>query len=193
MYVSMFNGCPLWLCPRKGTASTEPRREVFQRSPIFPTARANPARNTPLAVMQPTLSRALRLVWQTMKMYPRTNSGPFTIEPSENWTGDPHFQGGKITKSSPRRTLCKLWVCFFDRELEGTGADAGNTTSASTASPTSKSSSKARLPYACITEYATTPPSPASCSFPSKTHQSWQMIESSRDLYRCICVLTCDS
>ena len=46
---------PLWLCPRKGTASTGPRGEVFQRCPIFPTAWANLARDTTLAVMQPTL------------------------------------------------------------------------------------------------------------------------------------------
>ena len=37
------------------------------------------------------------------------------------------LQIGKITKSSPGMTHCKLWVCFFGWELEGTGADAGNT------------------------------------------------------------------
>ena len=37
----MFNICPLWLCPWKGTASTGPRGEVFQKSPIFPTERAS--------------------------------------------------------------------------------------------------------------------------------------------------------
>ena len=32
---------------------------------------------------------------------------------------------GQITISSPRRTHCMLWVCFFGWELEGTGADTG--------------------------------------------------------------------
>ena len=71
-------------------------------------------------------SRALKLLWETMKRFSRTNPGPFAIDPSRKQTS----QVGEITKSSPRRTLCKLWVCFFCWELEGTGADAGNTTSA---------------------------------------------------------------
>ena len=70
-------------------------------------------------------------------------------------------QVGEITKSSLGRTHCKMWVCFFDWELEGTGADAIKYLLhlSSTASPTSELSSKARLPYACcITGYTTTPP-----------------------------------
>ena len=36
----------------------------------------------------------------------------------------------QISKSIPRRTYCELWVRFFGWELEGDGADTGNTTSA---------------------------------------------------------------
>ena len=43
---------------------------------------------------------------------------------------NPTSQVGEITKYSPRRTHCKLWICFFGCELEGTSADVGNTTSA---------------------------------------------------------------
>ena len=54
-----------------------------------------------------------------------------------------------IPKSSPSWIHYKLRVCFFGWELEGAGADAGNTTSASNASPTnlptSELSSKSRL------------------------------------------------
>ena len=95
-------------------------------------------------------SRALR-GWETMKIYPKNISSPFAIDPSSPSTP----QVGEITESSPRRTHCKIWVCLFDCEeiihLP------------STASPTSGLSSKARLPCACITGYATTPPYKKAC------------------------------
>ena len=52
--------------------------------------------------------------------------GPFAIGLSRNRTGapPPTSQVGEIAKSSPSRTRCKLWVCFFGWELEGTGAEA---------------------------------------------------------------------
>ena len=93
-------------------------------------------------------SRALRLVWVTMKRYPRTNPGPFAIGPFGNWTGDPHFKdrGNHQILSQKdlgaKRHWCrhrKYYICPAPLHQ------------------TSKLSSKARLPYACITGYATTP------------------------------------
>ena len=82
--------------------------------------------------------------------------GPFTIDPSGNQTGNPPLhEKGKITKSSTRRTHCKLWVCFFGLEAL---MQAQEIHLPSTASPTSELSSKAVLPYAFITGYATIPP-----------------------------------
>ena len=46
---------PLWWCSWKVTASTGSGGVVTQRSLIFPTSRANLARGTTLAVMQPNL------------------------------------------------------------------------------------------------------------------------------------------
>ena len=53
---------------------------------------------------------------------------PFDIGSSENRTGDPTSQVGEMTKSSPRSPYCELWVWFFGGKLDGTGADAENTT-----------------------------------------------------------------
>ena len=104
----MLNGCPLWLCPWKGTASTGTRGEVFQ-SLILPTSWVNQW----LSYKQ-LCSRALRLGWETMKRYPRANPGPIANVPFGNRTGNsPTLQVEETTKSSPRRTHCKLWVCFF--------------------------------------------------------------------------------
>ena len=69
-----------------------------------------------------------------------------------------YWQKGESIKSSPRWALCKLWVCFFGWELEGIGAVTQEILHlTSTTSTTSKLSSKARLPYPCITAYAMTP------------------------------------
>ena len=59
----------------KGTASTGTRgeREVFQRSPIFPTARTNLAQDSPLAVMQQLCSGSLRLGKAPLKRDPNTS------------------------------------------------------------------------------------------------------------------------
>ena len=102
-----------------------------------------------------TCSRALRLVWEIMKRYPRINLGPFANGPSGNQTGDPHFTSrwnhqilsqdqlqavDLLLWLGARRHWCrcrKYYIC---------------------PAPTSELSSKARLPYACITGYATTPP-----------------------------------
>ena len=86
-------------------------------------------------------------------MLPHGNTTP------RNWRKfECQFSRNVIFHSTPRKTHCKLWVCLFGWELEGTGADAGNMTIAQrTVSPTSELSSKARLPCACITGYATMP------------------------------------
>ena len=124
-YICLFNGCPLQLCPWKGTASTGPREEVFQRRVLLsqPHEQTRLTIPTDLTVMQPTLLQG----WETMARFPRTIPDPFAIGSPWNWTGAPPppiSQAGEITKSSPRRTRCKLWVCFFDWELKGTVADA---------------------------------------------------------------------
>ena len=54
----------------------------------------------------------------------------FTDLGKKNYAVTPASQVGEISKSSTIRTHHKLWVCFFNRELEGTDADAGNVTSA---------------------------------------------------------------
>ena len=102
-------------------------------------------------------SRALSLSWEAMARCPEIIPGPFAIDPSGNQSGDSPLHVGEIPKSSPRRTHCQLWVCFFGWELKGTGTDEGNTTY-STTSPTSELFSKVRLPYACIIGFTMTPP-----------------------------------
>ena len=70
----------------------------------------------------------------------------------------PTSQTGEITKYFPRKTHCKLWLGFFGWELEGTGADAGDATSAQPRfTPTSELSIQPKLTYTCITGHATTP------------------------------------
>ena len=75
-------------------------------------------------------SRAPRLVWETIRRYPRADPGPFAIGPSGNRTGDPHFTSKGncqiLSQKDPLQAVGQL----FGWELEGTGADAGNTTSA---------------------------------------------------------------
>ena len=73
----MLTGCPLWLCPWKETWY---RGEFSQRSPIFPTARAHLAHDT-----QPICLVVLR----NHEVVPRTISGPFATEPSQNQPDDP--------------------------------------------------------------------------------------------------------
>ena len=104
----MFNLCLLclWLCPWKEVASTRTRGEVFKEV-VF----SRPWEPTWLATRHwlpgsQLCSRALRLFWETMKSYPGTNPDRcLGIEPAT-----PTLQVGEITKSSPRRTHCKLWL-----------------------------------------------------------------------------------
>ena len=155
-HVCIFNGCPLWQFPLKGTASTWTRsfKEVLFSQPCEQTW---PVTHHWLSGSQ-LWSRALRLVWETMKRNPRTNPGPFVIGPSGNQTrGDPHFtsRGNHqiLSKKDPLQAVgLLLWLgvrshCCRRRKYY------------STASTTSESSSKDRLLYVCITGYATTPPS----------------------------------
>ena len=66
----------LWRCPWKRTAS---RGDIFQRSPIFPTVRANLTRDTYHRQSCSQLySRVLGMGWKTMKKYPRINPGTTT-------------------------------------------------------------------------------------------------------------------
>ena len=128
------------LCPWKGMASTGPRGEVSQRSTIVSTTRANLAQDAPLALR--TLKRD-----PTGPCHALSQLVLLGIEPVT-----PTSQIGEITKSSPRRTHCELWVCFFGWEVEGTDADTviyfNNL----------QIILKTRLPYACPTGYATIPP-----------------------------------
>ena len=106
-------------------------------------------------------SRALSLRWETKKRYSRTIPGPLAIGLSGNWTSDPHHtsrRNHQILNFPEGPIHCKLWVCFFDWELEGTGVV--NTASAHYHFTNSELSSKARLAYACITGYTTTPTLP---------------------------------
>ena len=107
------------------TASTRPWWEISKRSHIDPTTQAI------LTYLQYTIGCL---------------AVKFALGHCEPWRGiprlfqalsqlilpgiEPTSQIGKITKSSPRRTHCKLWVCFFGWELEGTSAGARNTSSA---------------------------------------------------------------
>ena len=104
------------------------------------------------------------------------------------WARDRCNRTTRRKKSSPRRTHCKLWVCFFAWDLEGTGADIEIlymspvdlkialtctvvfyrqikvTTNKQTkympnnASSTSELWPKSRVPYNCITGYDTATP-----------------------------------
>ena len=64
-------------------------------------------------------SRALKLGWEANDEVTEDNSRPLCngsflgIEPAT-----PILQVGEITKSSPRRTHCKLWAYFFGGELD---------------------------------------------------------------------------
>ena len=143
MYASL-PVAPMSQCPWKETAWTGPtREEVSQRIPILSQTPEHTWITTHWRISCIKFcSRALRLGWETMKRYPRPISGSITIDPSENQTGDPHSQIEEITKYSPRRPNCELWVWFFGWELDGTGADPWNFSSASS---TFKLSSKAML------------------------------------------------
>ena len=87
-----------------------------------------------------------------------TISGSSAIGPSKNRTGNRHVTSRvRTTKSSPsRRTKCKLWVYFLG--WDNTNVDAGNTVSVQHCFINLQITLKARLPYVCITGYASTSP-----------------------------------
>ena len=71
--------------------------------------------------------------------------GPFAIGPFKNQTANPHFTSRWKRKIISRKIHCKRWVCFFCRELEGTGTDKETWHMSGTASPTSKLLSQSML------------------------------------------------
>ena len=83
----------------KGTASTGLGGDVTQRSPIFATAQANLAHDTPLVAMQQTLLLGTDL---GVKRFPGTIPDPITIDLSWNQTNDPYF-----TRSGNHQILSK--------------------------------------------------------------------------------------
>ena len=117
-------------------------REVFQRSPIFSTAQANLARDTPWLSCSQLCSRG-------------TKVGPINDEEASQAVSQlvlpgikpltPASQVGEIIKSSPRRTHCKLRVFYFAWEPESTG----DTASFQLRFANHQIILETRLPYAC--------------------------------------------
>ena len=73
--------------------------------------------------------------------------------PSFNWSSWESNRWHRLASKGnwqilSQRAHYELWICFFNYELYGTGADAGIT----------NLFFKARLPYACMTVYTMTPP-----------------------------------
>ena len=94
-----------------------------------------------------------------MKRYLRTIPVPFTIDSSGNQNGDAHFTSRGnyqiLSQKNPLQAVgLLLWLearrHLYRQEILHLS---------STASPTSELSSKARLPYACLTWYTITSPS----------------------------------
>ena len=111
----------------KGQYQLSQGERFFKEVPFFrPRKQIWLATNHWLSYSQ-LCSRALRLVWETMKRYPRTNPGPFTIGPFGHRTGNPHFtsRGNHqiLTQKDPlqavglplwlgaRRHWCKCHIC----------------------------------------------------------------------------------
>ena len=69
-------------------------------------------------------SGPFRMSRETKTCIPRSFQAPLQGFLLENQANNGHL--GKITKFSPRRTHCKLWVCIFGWEVECTGNDAEN-------------------------------------------------------------------
>ena len=130
------------------TAPTGPRGE-----PILSTTRANQARDTPLAVMQPTLLQGTKVGLRNHEEVSQDKSRPLC-----NWAfresnrQPPHFiNRGNYLPDEPIASYASASLARSQKALVQTQELLHLS---STASPTSKLSSIASLPYTCITRRA---------------------------------------
>ena len=105
----------LLLCPWKGTASTGPRGEASKKRSYCINRMSKPGSRHTIGCCAPNFGLGLRGC------------------AGKSWRCIPEpllaiLQLIKPVKFSPRRTQYNLWVCFFGWELEGSGTDAGSTT-----------------------------------------------------------------
>ena len=133
-------------CPSVTVLMEKDSINCAKGSPIFPTTWANLAHDTPKAIMQP---QATDVGLRNHEEVSQVHFCNWSIQESNGW---PHFK---------RRTHWELRACVFDWELDGSGADKGNTYYIYPV-PLHQPLNcppKDRMSYACITGYIRTPSS----------------------------------
>ena len=122
IFVCMFNCCPPNCVHGKGHHQLGRGERSFKDVP-FSRPRHKPGLWYTISCHAANF--ALMLGLETMEKYPRIIPSPCTIDPSGNWTCGPHF-----TRRGNHQIISQKNPLQADWKLEGSGAHAGNTTSA---------------------------------------------------------------